>query len=122
MKTMKAFKKLFTNSIAIAVAVTHWLILSFAILGEEHSQPFHFTYEPLLTQWLFLLNAPALILASLGSLPFILIFGDNTLIVYFSFFLGFAFISLQWLIIGCSASYIIDSSKQKELNLSLFNE
>ncbi len=123
MKSITAFfKQILIAPIGIGFSVVHWIVVFYAPYGETHSQPFHFYYEPLLAQWLFLLNSPAFILASLSALPFILIFGENTLTVYFGLFVYFIFITFQWLIIGFTSKYIIDSMKQKELNLSLFNE
>ena len=116
------FKQIILSPVGIGVSVVHWIVVFYAIYGETRSGPFHFTYEPLLTQWLYLLNSPALFLAGLILLPFISVFGENTLTVYFGFFLFFAFVTFQWLIIGYTISYFIDSIKLKELKLSLFNE
>ncbi|CAN5225263.1 hypothetical protein BH10ACI1_BH10ACI1_31720 [soil metagenome] len=46
---MKILRSILTNPSAISFAAVHWIILVFAIYGENHSQPFHFYYEPFLT-------------------------------------------------------------------------
>lgn len=81
------FKQIILSPVGIGVSVVHWIVVFYAVYGETRSGPFHFTYEPLLAQWLYLLNSPALFLAGLILLPFISVFGENILTLYFGLFL-----------------------------------
>ena len=84
----------------IALACGNWLAIIYSIWGENHSNTFHFVYESLFTQILFLVNLPSLVvgtvigttLATLLSLP-----GRND----FLQILSASLISgIQWFLIG----------------------
>ena len=110
------------NPIGIGVMVMHWMVVFYSVYGEEHSRPFHFIYEPLLTQWLYLLNFPALILAGILSIPIISIFGQNNASIYICLLFSFMFISLQWLIVGYLINRVINNFKPNNTIQSLTDE
>ncbi len=116
---MKTWRDIFTNPIAIAVAVVHWIVILVAIYGQEHSQPFHFIYEPPLTQWLYLLNFLPMIFVGIILQPVVAFFGQNPFVSGFCLFLNFLTITFQWLIIGYIIAGFIDSIKHKGLKISL---
>lgn len=90
---------------AIAFAIMHWIIALFAIFGEEHTNPFHFYYEPLLTQFLFGVNMPAFAVASLISLPILFVSGaEGTTIDFVIFATMIPVVTVQWLLIGAAVS------------------
>jgi hypothetical protein len=118
-EVVKFLRNIFTNSIAIAVAFVHWIVVLFAIYGEEHSRPFHFTDEPLLTQWLYWLNILPMLVAGIFLLPILNFFGESSFTLYFRLFLNFLTITFQWLIIGYGFANLIDLIKPKETNFSI---
>src|SRR5688572_8903793 len=89
------------NPTAVGIAVMHWIVVLFAIFGEDHTHPFHFYYEPLLTQFLVIINTPALSLAMFIAWPVVYVLGMQgwaaDMVLYISWFITG---SLQWLLIG----------------------
>lgn len=114
---MKILRNILTNPIAIAVAAMHWIVVLFAIYGENHSQPFHFFYEPLLTQFLYLINVLPIMLAGLLALPIVMLLGENPTTLNFLLLFNFLTISFQWLCIGYLLAYLIKPLDHKEIKL-----
>lgn len=112
-------KNFLLNPIGIAFAVVHWIIGVFALFGEEHTNPFHFYYESLLTQILFLVNFLPLILTTIISLPILAILNGNSFATFFNYTICFLIITFQWLLIGFLVSRLILKVKPKEINLAL---
>lgn len=111
--------KLILNPVAVAFAAMHWIIALFAIFGEEHTNPFHFYYEPLLTQFLFVINLPALMVGSLISLPVLYLSDAEGVTTDFLIFaICIPVVTIQWLLIGSAASlFWKPASTEKRITL-----
>jgi hypothetical protein len=116
---MEVFQKSVTNPLSIAFAVVHWFVVAFAIYGEQHTQPFHSIYEPLLTQILFFINILPIIAASLVSSPFRFLSEQNSLLWAMTMLIYFAFITFQWLLIGAIFTTLIERFRIESGNSSL---
>lgn len=112
---MKILRNILTNPIAIAIAVVHWLVVIYAIYGQEHTQPFHFHYEPLLTKLLYFLNFLPMIFVGIILSPILSFFGQNSFISDLGLFLNFLAITFQWLVIGYIIAALIDWWKSEKL-------
>lgn len=110
------------SPVGIGFSVTHWIVVLYAICGETHSAYFHFTDEPLLTQWLYLLNLPAFVLGGLLFFPVVTILGESIVTKFFVIFLYFLCITLQWLMVGFIINKVVTSLKSNKARLSVFNE
>lgn len=112
---MKNLRNILTNPTAISVAIVHWLVVIFAIYGQEHTQPFHFHYEPILTKCLYLLNFLPMMFAGIILSPIFTFFGQNSFIMALGLFLNFLAVTFQWLIIGNIIAALIDLWKPEKL-------
>lgn len=112
---MKILRNILTNPIAIAVAIVHWIVVIYAIYGQEHTQPFHFQNEPILTKWLYLLNFLPMMFAGIILSPILTFFGQNSFILALGLFLNFLAITFQWLIIGNIIAALVDLWKPEKL-------
>jgi hypothetical protein len=115
----KNVRNFLLNPIGIAFAVVHWIIVLFAIYGEQHTTPFHPIYEPLLTQILFFVNFLPLILTMIISLPILTLLNENSFSNFFSYAICLLLITFQWLFIGFIFSKLIAKIKPKETILTL---
>jgi hypothetical protein len=112
----------FTNPIAIAVASGHWLVVLFAVYGEDHTNPFHLFYEPFLTKLIILLNAIPLMFASILIFPLLSICGDNQSTLFVGLIISFIPITIQWFFIGYVFAKIVELFSRIESKLSLIDE
>ena len=104
---MRAFSKLLFNPISAAVAIVHWLVFFFSAYGEEHSAPFHFFYEPLLSQWMLTVNLIPLVISGFLSAAIQTLIGTNFASDTASFIVAFTLVSLQWLFIGAILNLLV---------------
>jgi hypothetical protein len=115
-------RKIFTNPIAIAVAVVHWLVVLFAIYGEhERSSLIGEFNQSLLVMFLIVINLPAILLATFFNnlLTFV---GIGTFNSNIGDFFAIIFVSLQWLLIGYFIAFMVGEVKPTKFNLSLVDE
>jgi hypothetical protein len=115
-------RKIFTNPIAIAISLVHWLIVLFAMYGEhERSNLIGEFNQSLLVMFLIVINLPAILLATFFNnlLTFV---GISTFDSNIGVFFTIIFVSLQWICIGYFIAFMLGEVKPTKFNLSLIDE
>jgi len=112
---MKILRNIITNPVAIAVAVVHWIVVTFSLLFEE-TQFFsnHIIFglpEPRLFHWLLYLNTPSGFIIEFIVHPVLSSFGRNLLTESLGILILICCISFQWLLIG----YLLEKIFQKRM-------
>ena len=115
-------RKIFTNPIAIAIALVHWLVVIFAIYGDhERSNLIGEFNQSLLVMTLVFVNLPAItVINFLDNLLDIV--GLNTFNTVIEGFFAIIFVTFQWLLIGYFAAFMLGEIKPTKFNLSLIDE
>lgn len=116
---MKKLKEILTNSIAIALAITHWIIVISSLAFEEtqffsKSISFH-SHEPPIWGWLIFLNSPSLFILEFIFVPVLSVFERTLLIKVIGYSISVFCITFQWLFIGYCISGLIEFLKPKEV-------
>ena len=94
------------NPIGIGLAFVHWLVVTFAVLGDTPSE-FGLHQGTALYGYLVFIDFPAILIAGgLFQLSNFLIPGQSESIVLWLFF-AVPIISLQWLLIGALVTAVI---------------
>ena len=112
---MKVLRNIFTNPLAIASAVFHWLVLFYSLIFEEtdffsRTISFH-RYAPVY-EWLLYLNyIPLMITETAGNLLNSTIGMDFLLSAKLMIF-AFLIVSFQWLLVGYSFSKMFNLFEQ----------
>jgi hypothetical protein len=95
---VNAIRYILTNPIGWGIAIVHWIVVSFAFLGDWPLDPLgfgvHSTTE--LMFYLVMLDFPALMLTKLLVSPF----EPSILVTPLISIIPIALISLQWLLVG----------------------
>lgn len=99
---MKAVSQILLNPLGSGIAIVHWIVAAFAVLGDRPSDPIGFGVHTTtqLTFYLALLDQPALVLTKILVSPidpFTSFTPLNTIILV-------SFITLQWLFVGTGIS------------------
>ena len=97
---MKALLRKIAGPLPIAIAAVHWLVVLFALYGEQHTSQHLYLYEPALTQWLYIINLVPLLIGGLLMIPVLGIFGDGYVSWTSAFVIFVPLITLQWLVVG----------------------
>ncbi|HEY0459161.1 MAG TPA: hypothetical protein VGC97_08385 [Pyrinomonadaceae bacterium] len=117
---MKTLKKIFPNSIVIAIMIVHWFVFIFSLFYERHLF-YSDVYSPdqILFNWLLYLNTPAIFIVEFINHPVLSLIGRNPLTEILGS-VSFAFFSsLQWLFIGHLIARVVEIYKPKEVKLML---
>ena len=117
---MKALLRKIVGPLPIAIAAVHWLIVLFALYGESHTSPYHYVYEPALTQWMYVVDSVPLLIGGLLLMPVLRIFGDGYISWTFAFAIFVPLITLQWLVIGSLLAEGYRSMNRSRAGHSLF--
>lgn len=98
---MSSIRDALLNPTAIAVVIMHWIVALFALFGEDHTEPFHWYYEPLLTQVLLVINIPASFVTMILALPIAYVTGlDGRTADIWMYSVFIVSISAQWFVTG----------------------
>lgn len=120
---MKGLLKIFTNPIAIAVTLAHWLVMIFALYGEKYPNPAIGEFnQSLLAMFLIVINLPAILLATFFNNLLTFVGISSTFYSNIGVFFAISFVSLQWICIGYFIAFILGEVKPTKFNLSLIDE
>ena len=117
---MKTLRNIFTNPVAIAVAVVHWLVVIFAFLTEDN--PFDknpcFHCNDTLFSWLYNINIIHFMFVEFVVVPALKLFSEETFLVnVFLSFIIIISITFQWLSLGYLLSLITDLVKPRKIKI-----
>ena len=120
---VKFLRNIFTNPIAIAVALVHWILVAVSLLFEN-TQFFSKSYtfglpEPALFNWLLYLNTPSHFIIELIVVPVFSLFERTLLLESLGFLILICCISFQWMLIGYLLHLFIRLFHSKEVKISL---
>lgn len=131
---MKILREIITNPFGIAVAIVHWIFVSFILFNDGIYQLktnislFKYVLTPhalgsYSSQLILVLNYIPYILVKAISKIIGLYFDKNTFLEYSVFLIFVAFSTLQWLLIGYFISQFISLNRALEkIKFSLKNE
>ena len=117
---MKVLLRKIVGPLSIAVATVHWLVVLFALYGEQNTSPLHYTYEPVLTQWLYVIDSVPLLIGGLLLIPVLGIFGDGYISWTFAFVIYVPLITIQWLVVGWLLAEIYRSTVKDRIRYGVF--
>ena len=120
---MKVLQNVITNPVAIAVAVVHWIVVTFSLLFEE-TQFFTSSYtfghpEPGLFHWLLYLNTPSGFIIESIVHPILSSFGRNLLTESLGILILVFCITFQWLLMGYLLHLLYVNFKPEDVKFSL---
>ncbi len=109
---MRVVHNFFLRPLGIAVAITQWIVLLFAVLGDYNPDPgFGSFYHPTALNYLmFLANALPLVLAHAISSAILAIFETQGAKVFVYILAAVPLITLQWLFFGSIIEWIFRES------------
>ncbi|MCY7346362.1 MAG: hypothetical protein LH614_09105 [Pyrinomonadaceae bacterium] len=120
---MKKIGDILKNPTAIAVVITHWVVVAISLSLEE-TQFFRNSYtfglrEPTIFNWLLYVNTPSLLIVEFVVHPFLSLFERNLLSESLGILILVCFVSFQWMLIGYFAAYLAKIFKPRIIKLSL---
>ena len=111
MFAVKTFRFIIFSPLAIAIAAMHWIVVLFAMFGDNAEPHFGFLHpsHTLLWEYLVLLNLPALWLNYFICIPIISVLQIYTWSNLIYSVVGIVCVTLQWLCLGAGLQFIVST-------------